>query len=84
MSMLSSFSNAFQRTFNTVGAVAGAVEKSVTIGTTYIDQQAIRIKAVSKEQAILDTTLGLEAIQAELEGNAKRQALFDECAKLFA
>lgn len=84
MSMLSSFSNAFQRTFNTVGAVAGALEKTVTIGTTYIDHQSIRIETVSKEQAILDTTLALEAIQNELDGNAKRQALFDQVALKFA
>ena len=83
MSMFGAIFNAVTRTANTVGAAAGAVEKSVLIGTTYIDHQSIRIRESGKNNTILALTLDLELVQAELEGNVKRQALFDECAKLF-
>jgi hypothetical protein len=84
MSMFSSISNAVSRSFNTVGAIAQATEKSVSIVTTYIDHQAIRINASGKEEAILALTLSMETVQKELDGNAKRQALFDKCSELFA
>ncbi len=83
MSMFRSIFGAVTRTANTVGALAGAAEKSVSIGTTWIDQQSIVINASGKENAILALTLNLELVQKELEGNAKRQVLFDACSVLF-
>ena len=83
MSMFSSIFGAVTRTANAVGSIAGAAEETVSIGTTWINQQSIVIKASGKDHAILALTKSLEEVQAELKGNASRQALFDECAKLF-
>jgi hypothetical protein len=82
-SVLGSLSNALVTTFDTIGDVGSALQKSVGMATNYIDRQATSADIVGMDSIILSTTLELEKIQSELEGNVKRQALFEEVAKRF-
>lgn len=76
-SVLGSLSSALTITFDTIGDVGSAVQKTVGMATNYIDRQATSADIVGMDSIILSTTLELEKIAAELDGNAKRQALFD-------
>jgi len=78
-----SISNAIITTFDTIGDVGSAVQKSVGMATKYIDRQAISADIIGMDTVIFTTTLELEKIAAELDGNAKRKALFDEVALRF-
>ena len=82
-SIFGSLSNALVTTFNTVGDVGNALQKSVGMATNYIDRQATAADIVGLDTVILSTTLELEKITAELDGNEKRQALFDLVATKF-
>lgn len=82
-SVLKSISGALITTFDTIGDVGSAVQKSVSMATNYIDRQATAADIVGMDSIILSTTLELELIQSELDGNAKRQALFDAVALRF-
>lgn len=82
-SVLKSISSAIITTFDTIGDVGSAVQKSVGMATNYIDRQATSADIVGMDTIILSTTLELEKIAAELDGNAKRKALFDEVALRF-
>lgn len=83
MSVLRSLSNALITTFDTVGDVGSAIQKSVGMATNYIDRAATSADIIGLDSTILATTLELEKIQSELEGNVKRQALFEEVSKRF-
>jgi len=82
-SVLGSLANALTTTFDTIGDVGSAVQKTVGMATNYIDRQATAADIVGMDSIILSTTLELEKIAAEREGNAKRKALFDEVALRF-
>ena len=82
-SVLKSISSAIITTFDTIGDVGSAVQKSVGMATNYIDRQATSADIVGMDTIILSTTLELEKIAAELDGNVKRKALFDEVALRF-
>lgn len=82
-SVLKSISSAIITTFDTIGDVGSAVQKTVGMATNYIDRQATSADIVGMDTIILSTTLELEKIAAELDGNAKRKALFDEVALRF-
>jgi hypothetical protein len=82
-SIIGSFSNAVVTTFDTIGDVGSALQKSVGMMTNYIDRQATAADIVGMDTIILSTTLELEKIAAELDGNAKRTALFAEVALKF-
>jgi len=82
-SVLKSISSAIITTFDTIGDVGSAMQKSVGMATNYIDRQATAADIVGMDTIILSTTLELEKIAAELDGNAKRKALFDEVALRF-
>lgn len=82
-SVLGSLSSALVTTFDTIGDVGSAVQKTVGMATNYIDRQATSADIVGMDSIILSTTLELEKIAAELDGNEKRRALFDEVAKRF-
>lgn len=83
MSVLRSLSNALITTFDTVGDVGSAIQKTVGMATNYIDRAATSADIVGLDSTILATTLELEKVAAELEGNAKRKELFDEVSKRF-
>ena len=83
MSVLRSLSNAIITTFDTVGDVGSALQKSVKMATDYVDRAAIAADMMGNESTIMTVTRELEKIHAELDGNAKRQALFDEVSKRF-
>lgn len=82
-SVLGSLANALTTTFDTIGDVGSAVQKTVGMATNYIDRQATAADIVGLDSVILSTTLELEKIAAELDGNEKRQKLFDEVSALF-
>lgn len=82
-SVLRSLSNALVTTFDTIGDVGSAVQKSVHMATAYVDRAATAADMIGNESTILSVTLELEKIQSELDGNEKRQALFDEVSKRF-
>jgi uncharacterized protein YoxC len=82
-SVLRSISNALVTTFDTIGDVGSAVQKSVQMATNYVDRAATAADMVGNESTILSVTLELEKIAAELDGNEKRKALFDEVALRF-
>ena len=82
-SVFGSLSNALVTTFDTIGDVGSAVQKSVGMATNYIDRQATSADIVGMDSIILSTTLELEKIAAELDGNDKRRALFDAVALRF-
>lgn len=82
-SVLKSISSAIITTFDTIGDVGSAMQKTVGMATNYIDRQATSADIVGIDTIILSTTLELEKIAAELDGNAKRKTLFDEVALRF-
>lgn len=83
MSIISSFSKTITTTLDTATDLVSAAQESISMGTTYIHNRAVSQQIVDKDTVVLATTLALEEIQAELEGNEKRQALFDKTAELF-
>ena len=82
-SVFSSLSKALVTTFDTIGDVGNAVQKSVGMATNYIDRQATSADIVGLDTVILSTTLELEKIGAELDGNEKRRDLFKMVAGRF-
>lgn len=82
-SIFSALNSAVVSSLNVVTRVATAVENTVEIGTDYIDHASIHYRSTGKESWTLATTLEMEKIQAELDGNVKRQTLFDQVAKLY-
>ena len=82
-SVLKSISSAIITTFDTIGDVGSAVQKSVGMATNYIDRQATSADIVGMDTIILSTTLELEKIAAELDGNEKRRDLFKMVANRF-
>ena len=82
-SILRSLSNAIVTTFDTVGDVGSAVQKSVHMATAYVDRAATAADIIGNESTILSIALELDKIQAELDGNVRLQAIFDEVAKQF-
>jgi hypothetical protein len=82
-SVFGSISKALVTTFDTIGDVGNAVQKSVGMATNYIDRQATSADIVGMDSIILSTTLELEEIQAQLEGNEKRKELFEQVAARF-
>jgi hypothetical protein len=82
-SVFGSLSAALVTTFDTIGDVGSAVQKSVGMATNYIDRQATAADIVGMDSIVLSTTLELEKIQEQLDGNANRQALFDKVALRF-
>ena len=83
MSIVSSFVKTITTTLDTATDVISAAQESVSIATTYVHHRAVAQQIVDKDTVVLNTTLALENIQAELEGNEKRQDLFDKTAALF-
>lgn len=83
-SVLGSISAAIVTTFDTIGDVGSAVQKSVGMATNYIDRQATAADIVGMDNIVLSTAQELLIIQEQLDGNVKLQALFDTVAKRFA
>lgn len=83
MSIVSSLVKTITTTLDTATDVISAAQESVSMATTYVHHRAVAQQIVDKDTVVLSTTISLEAIQDELEGNDKRQALFAETAKLF-
>ncbi len=83
MSIIASFRKTITTTLDTATDVISAAQESVSMVTTYIHHRAVAQQIIDKDTVVLSTTLALEEIQSELEGNEKRQALFAETAKLF-
>lgn len=83
-SIFSAINGAVVSTLSVVTKVANAVEESISIGTDYIDNAATHNRLVGKESWILATTLELEKIESELDGNAKRRTLFDKVSESYS
>lgn len=83
MSVIKSLRTTITTTLDTATDVMSAAQESVSMVTTYVHHRAVAQQVVDKDTVILSTTLALEEIQNELEGNEKRQALFDKTAELF-
>ena len=83
-SIFSAINGAVVSSLSVVTKVANAVEESISIGTDYIDNAATHNRLVGKESWILATTLELEKIESELDGNAKRRALFDKVSESYS
>ena len=82
-SVFGSISAAIVTTFDTIGDVGSAVQKSVGMATNYIDRQATAADIVGMDNVVLSTAQDLLVIQEQLDGNAKLQALFDKVALRF-
>lgn len=83
MSVLKSLFTTITTTLDTATDVMSAAQETVSMATTYVHHRAVSQQIVDKDTVVLATTLALEEIQAELEGNEKRQELFDKTAALF-
>lgn len=83
MSIISSFVKTITTTLDTATDVVSAAQETVSMATTYVHHRAVSQQIVDKDTVVLNTTLALEEIQAELEGNEKRQELFDKTAAMF-
>ncbi len=83
LSFIKAINKALTDTVDTVSDVITAAQETVSMGTTYIHHRAVAQQLVDKDAVGVSTTLALEEIQAELEGNEKRQALYDEVMKHF-
>jgi hypothetical protein len=83
MSILSSFSKTITTTLDTATDLIGAAQESVSMATTYVHNRAVSQQIIDKDTVVLATTLALEELQSQLEGNEKRQELFNATAKLF-
>lgn len=76
-SVLKSISSAIITTFDTIGDVGSAVQKTVGMATNYIDRQATSADIVGIDSIKLTTAQELRVIQSELEADAKLKAIFD-------
>lgn len=83
MSIISSLTKTITTTLDTATDVVAAAQETVSMATTYVHHRAVAQQIIDKDTVVLSTTKSLEHIQQELEGNEKRQALFEATAKLF-
>jgi hypothetical protein len=82
-SIFTSVRTAITTTLDTATDIVKAAQETVSMATTYVHHRAVSQQIVDKDTVVLSTTLALELIQVELEGNEKRQELFDKTAALF-
>lgn len=76
-SILKSISSAIITTFDTVGDIGSAVQKSVGMATNYIDRQATSADIIGIDSIKLSTSQELKAIKQELDADAELKAIFD-------
>lgn len=76
-SVLKSISSAIITTFDTIGDVGSAVQKSVGMATNYIDRQATSADIVGIDSIKISTSRELKAIKQELDADAELKAIFD-------
>lgn len=82
-SVFGSISKALVTTFDTIGDVGNALQKSVGMATNYIDRQATSADIVGMDSIIISTSQELKAIKAELDADEELKAIFDEVALRF-
>jgi len=82
-SVLRSLSNAVVTTFDTVGDIGVAVQKTVGMATSYINRAATSADIVGTDSVILSTSVELRKIQVELDADPKLRQLFDVVALRF-
>lgn len=76
-SVLKSISSAIITTFDTIGDVGSAVQKTVGMATNYIDRQATSADIVGIDSIKISTSRELKAIKQELDADAELKAIFD-------
>lgn len=82
-SIITSMKNTITTSLDTATDLISAAQETVGMATTYVHNRAVSQQIVDRDTVVLSTTLQLELIKEELEGNEERQALFDATAKLF-
>jgi hypothetical protein len=83
MSVFKSVSSMLITTFDTIGDVGNAVQKSVGMATNYIDRQATSADITGLQSIALATAKDLRSIKTELDADAELQALFDSVLSEF-
>lgn len=76
-SVLGSLANALTTTFDTIGDIGSAVQKTVGMATNYIDRQATATDIVGIDSIKFSTSRELKAIKQELDADAELKAIFD-------
>jgi len=82
-SIFTSLINTITTTLDTVTDVMGAGQETVSMGTEFIHNRAKAQQITDRDSVAMATTLELENIQAQLDGNEKRKALFETTRKMF-
>lgn len=80
-SIMTSLSHALIQTFDTVGDVAGAAQKSVGMATTYVDNRAKKQTIVDKEAVVLATAKELHVLKKDLDADEELKTIFDQLHK---
>lgn len=80
-SIISSLSNALVQTFDTVGDVAGAAQKTVGMATTYVDNRAKKQTKVDRESVMLSTAKDLLVLKKDLDADEELKTIFDALDK---
>lgn len=76
-SVLKSITSAIITTFDTIGDMGSAVQKTVGMATNYIDRQATSADIVGIDSIKITTSRELKAIKQELDADAELKAIFD-------